>query len=105
MARTLRLPLLTVLAVLAFLYFSEPTTVAAAPVCSNQSGHFFDCDPIMGTADSSCTSSGHGEYCQIGTICWDWDCVRNPDGTYSVQNVVNHSPTFCYCDAIHFHCC
>lgn len=105
MSKPIRPVLLIAMVVLSVLYFGRPQAEAAPSCTAGGPGHRFDCDPIMGTADSSCTGSGHGEYCAIGQICWEWDCVQNPDGSLSIANVVSYPPTFCFCSPTHFKCC
>jgi len=94
MATRLRLPLLLLLAGLVALIVAVPRNAVASPSCTGP-GHFDQYANINGYSSGACDS---GQYCTVGHQWFHWDCVQNPDGTYSPQNVWTESPVFCWCN-------
>lgn len=99
--RSLRLPLLACLAILVASFLALPRAAEAAPTCGGSTGHFTDCDPVYGWTSAACGS----QYCQVGNICWEWDCVQESDGSIHIANTHTYGPTFCACGTSGWGCC
>lgn len=93
--RSVRVLLMMILACLVTAYVFLPDSADASPQCGSQTGHFSDCDPIQGWQSSNC---GTAVWCTIGSQCWEWDCVRQSDGSIAPQNIISYSPSWCECD-------
>ena len=96
MARKFRLPLLGLLLGLTIVFVVTPATVMASPQCSDTEGHFSKTDPVCGWSSAECNPF-YTIYGIIGTQHYEWDCVRQEDGSLAVENVVYNSPNFCTC--------
>lgn len=96
MARLIRLPLLLVMLGLTIVFVLTPTPAfAGSPHCEDTEGHFSGVNPICGNTSSECNPY-YSVYGVVGTQHYEWDCVVQ-EGSMTIQNVVFHSPEFCYC--------
>jgi hypothetical protein len=84
MARALRLPLLLMLGMLTVTYCFMPDKAEAfTPNCDNGDGHYYGEQDLMGSGWIGC---GNANWCRIGFMYFEWDCVDgNPEGVHSTN--------------------